>query len=410
VIGKLGRYLQAGILILLAITAALAPSSSTFAEPSTAEVRLSAADGGHLVSLAEGQVLVISLEANPSAGYGWEPERVDQDIIRQVGEAEFQPKSALLGSPGVQILRFEGVGNGRTDLKLVYRRPWRSAAPSGRFSLSVQVAGVLRDAGAAALEPDVENQRGTPIPLGDVRVQDLPAAFDWRAVSGLTGVRDQGLCGSCWAFATAGALESSLKINEWGDRDLSEQYLLSCNVEGWGCGGGWWAHDYHWWKKPPGETDAGAVYEDEFPYTTSDSTPCGAPHIHRERVISWSYVGSTLGVPSVADIKQAIYTYGPVAAAVYTGSDFQSYTGGIFETSQMGLPNHAILLVGWDDDQGTGGAWILKNSWGTWWGEGGYMRIGYGTSNVGYSANYVVYPYNLAGFTNSAYMPLVYGP
>ena len=335
-IGKLDGRLQAGILVLLAVIAALAPSSSTFAEPSAAEVRLSAADGGRLVSLAEGQVLVISLEANPSAGYGWEPERVEQDILRQVREAEFQPESALLGSPGVQTLRLEAVGNGWTDLKLVYRRPWRSEAPSGRFSLGVQVAGGLRDAGAAALDPEVGNQRGASVPLGDVWVQGLPTAFDWRAVSGLTGVRDQGLCGSCWAFATAGALESSLKINGWGSRDLSEQYLLSCNVEGWGCSGGWWAHDYHWWKKPPGETDAGAVYEDEFPYTTSDSTPCGAPHIHRERVISWSYVGSTLGVPSVAAIKQDVYTYGPVAAAVYIGSDFQSYPGGIFETSQTG--------------------------------------------------------------------------
>ncbi len=143
-IGKLAGRLQVGILVLFAVISVLALSSRTFAEPSTAEVRLSAADGGHLVGLAEGQTLVISLEANPSAGHRWETERVEQGILRQA------------------------VGSGRTDLKLVYRHPWRSAAPSGSFSLSVQVAGVLRDAGAAALEPDVGNPRGMGISLGDV--------------------------------------------------------------------------------------------------------------------------------------------------------------------------------------------------------------------------------------------------
>jgi hypothetical protein len=204
-----------------------------------------------------------------------------------------------------------------------------------------------------------------------------------------------------------GALESSLKINGWGSKDLSEQYLLSCNVDGWSCSGGWWAHDYHWWKKPPGETDAGAVREEEFAYTGSGSTPCAAPYVNRERIVSWSYVGPTLGVPSVDAIKQAIYTQGPVAAGLYIGSHFQGYDGDVFESSQTGTPNHAVLLVGLDDDQGTNGVWILRNSWGTWWGEDGYMRIGYGVSNVGYSANYVVYPYTLGGFTHSLYLPFV---
>jgi len=99
----------------------------------------------------------------------------------------------------------------------------------------------------------------------------------------------------------------------------------------------------------------------------------------------------------VADIKQAIYTYGPVAAAMAVGPLFQAYTGGVFNGDEAygnaNNINHAIGLVGWDDDYyGNGsnvGVWILKNSWGPWWGDDGFMYIQYGTSMVGYAATYV---------------------
>jgi len=190
-------------------------------------------------------------------------------------------------------------------------------------------------------------------------------------------------------------LEANIKIKDGIEENLAEQYLLSCNTETWGCDGGWWAHDYHWWKKPPGESEAGAVYEADFPYVAWE-TPCNGPYPHPYRIASWAFVGGELSVPPVEAIKQAIYDHGPVAAAVCVGSAFQSYSGGIFETNETCNfdVNHAIVLVGWDDNQGV---WILRNSWGPYWGENGYMRIRYGTSMVGYSANYVVY--NSAGPT-----------
>ncbi|HEM60858.1 MAG TPA: hypothetical protein ENO24_01065, partial [Chloroflexi bacterium] len=70
---------------------------------------------------------------------------------------------------------------------------------------------------------------------------------------------------------------------------------------------------------------------------------------------------------------------------------FQSYDGGVFEGPGCNLVNHAVVLVGWDDEQGQSGVWFLRNSWGGEWGEGGYMRIPYGLSKVGFGANYVVY-------------------
>jgi hypothetical protein len=189
-------------------------------------------------------------------------------------------------------------------------------------------------------------------------------------------------------------LESNIKVKNGVEENLAEQYLVSCNTDGWGCGGGWWAHDYHWWKIPPGESEAGAVLEEEFPYQANDVPCCGScPFNHPYELDSWSWVDGEWGVPSVADMKQAIYTYGPISAAICAGSAFGSYGGGVFETDEacaFGV-NHAVALVGWDDSQGTNGVWILRNSWGSGWGESGYMRIGYGVSNVGYSANYIVY-------------------
>jgi hypothetical protein len=221
--------------------------------------------------------------------------------------------------------------------------------------------------------------------------QELPSHFDWRELGGCTPVRDQGGCGSCWAFGTVGPLECNILIKDHKEVDLSEQWLVSCNKDGWGCNGGWWAHDYHQWK-----TDrfngTGAVLEEEFPYEAQD-LPCEGPYDHPYLIDSWHYVGWSQGVPSTDAIKQAIMTYGPISAAVAVTDAFAAYTGGVFNDNDPHAPiNHAPVLVGWNDSQGANGVWILRNSWGAGWGEGGYMRIEYGCCKVGYGACYVVYP------------------
>jgi len=223
----------------------------------------------------------------------------------------------------------------------------------------------------------------------------LPASFSWCDEGACPPVRNQGNCGSCWAFASVGPLESNILIQGGDPADLSEQYLVSCNTSGWGCGGGWWAHDYHQWRYAYSETGAGAVPEAGFGYAASD-LPCGGPHTHPWQIDGWGYVDAAYAVPPVEEIKEAILGYGPVSVAVCVGSLFQRYNGGVFNTSEScgtGRVNHGVVLVGWDDDppEGGGGCWILRNSWSTWWGEGGYMRIAYGTSNIGYAATYVVY-------------------
>ena len=140
----------------------------------------------------------------------------------------------------------------------------------------------------------------------------LPASFDWRAqANGLPPVRNQGQCGSCWAFATIGALECGIQIKDNVTANLAEQWLVSCNRSGWGCGGGWVAYDY---LQVGGLTDSfggnGAPLDSEFPYSASDVT-CSGPYPHHYWIQDWTYIGSGSGDPSVDEMKQAILTYGP---------------------------------------------------------------------------------------------------
>ncbi len=217
--------------------------------------------------------------------------------------------------------------------------------------------------------------------------RSLPAAFDWRDYGACPPVRNQGNCGSCWAFGTVGPLESNIIIKDGIVPDLSEQWLVSCNSDGWGCNGGFWAHDYHEWKPDPCG-GKGAVLEADFPYVAAN-VPCNCPYNHPYLIQDWAYIGNSYSVPPTDSIKQAILDYGPVSAAVYVNSAFQAYSGGIFNGCTSGTVNHAVVLVGWNDN---GGYWIMRNSWGPNWGEGGYMRIPYGCSSIGYAACYVVYP------------------
>lgn len=383
---------------ILTLALSLSALSNLFAQepPPTGHVRLSAADDGQQIQLREGQLLEISLPANPSTGYGWELQRAGLQeesarILRQIEAPEFESTSNLLGAPGVEILRFEPIGEGQTTLSLVYRRPWEEdVEPADRFSLQVQAVGPFTHVPNSPTPIPTKTSIEALGPTGALAGDSLPSQFNWCDYGGCTPVKNQGGCGSCWAFSTVGALESSIRIRDGVTRDLSEQYLLSCNIEypnPWGCDGGWFAHNYHWWKFGYSETAAGAVYEAEFPYV-GEEVSCNGPYAHYEKIEQWHYVGNAGSVPPTEDIKHAIYEYGPVSAAVCVNDPFRYYPGGVFQGPECTIVNHAIVLVGWDDIQG---AWILRNSWGPGWGEDGYMRIGYGVSKVGQAANYIEY-------------------
>ncbi len=357
-----------------------------------------------------GEVFTLTLPGNPSTGYSWE--MADGWAVSQVGDVESHQVAAGLGAPAVQVVRLTATATGQAAVRLLYRRPWEDVPPVQAISLRPEGFGLAETCAALSLPlPSHTARPESPVAIAPPPAHStaaLPSTFNWCDQGVCTLVKDQQQgCGSCWAFATVGLLESAIRWRQSLTVDLSEQYLLSCNTDGYSCKvGGWFAHDYHWMKLSR-SGGVGAVLESSFPYVARDD-PCGGPYGHPYKISSWSYVGEDDSVPSPDAIKQAIYGHGPVAAAVCAGNAFQYYSGGVFQTDEAiacgsNAVNHAIILVGWDDSRQ---AWRLRNSWGTEWGESGYMWIRYGTSNVGYAANYIVYT---QPFTPShwVYLPLV---
>ncbi len=223
--------------------------------------------------------------------------------------------------------------------------------------------------------------------------RDLPAAFDWCALDGCTPIKNQLGCGACWAFALNGAFESQIRLQDSFTADLSEQWLISCCGLG-GCGGEWpgAAANYYTanlvWLDYCGHY--GTVPEAEFPYVASNA-PCSCPYTHEYLLEDWVAVGPEWGIPTVWQLKQAIYEHGPIVVCFYANDAMMAYTGGIFNDCESGDINHAVTLVGWDENQGTNGVWRMRNSWGPGWGEDGYCWIEYGCSLIGYNALYVEY-------------------
>jgi len=204
-------------------------------------------------------------------------------------------------------------------------------------------------------------------------------SFDWNVESYVTPVRDQGNCGSCWAFATTAALESYTLIKNnsplslGSDENLSEQVLISCGGAG-SCSGGYIDRASNFIK------NTGLPVESCYPYTATNGNCANACLTWQNgdpTIGSWAYVATTL--PTVDAIKNALYTYGPLVTTMNVYTDFFYYTGGTYShswgTYQGG---HAILIVGYDD---TNKRFHVKNSWGTGWGGGGFFYIAYSELN-----------------------------
>lgn len=229
---------------------------------------------------------------------------------------------------------------------------------------------------------DVE--KADPLSQGDLSEVEgkpgpaLPAAFDWRTSGGVTSVKDQGNCGSCWAFGAAGQLEALNKIYKGTTLDLSEQFIVSCETDNYGCDGGYMDRVYNFLKS------TGVPDESCFPYKALElacSNRCTDWASRVKKISSWSWVCKSR--PNTNTIKNAVYSSGPITASFDVYNDFFSYSSGCYKhVTGAYAGGHSVLVVGWTAD----GCWIVKNSWGPGWGEQGYFKIKFGDCNFGNSS------------------------
>jgi chitodextrinase/C1A family cysteine protease len=344
--------------------------------------------------LKDDQILVVNAPSSPSSGYVWEVEKYDGEVIEMLNvplSDAYEP-CPMPGATISQRILFVGKGKGTSDVRLVYRRPWdRERTIIQEYSLRVNSDGAFNQ--KFTFEPTKSNVK--ELKAEDYVVKSLPVSFDWRTQGVVTPVKDQGATNGCWSFGSAAGFEAKIKKKDGIERDLSEQFLCACNPFGYSAsGGGWWAHDLWWNYVPPGDNGAGAVYESDFPYQYKD-VDC-TPHNHYEQLEGWAYTDdvedtpwpSILHDPTVAQVKQKLYDWGPIPTALCV-DNWGSYTGGVLTTpSTSTATNHIVLITGWDD---VNQCWIIKNSWGTGWGEAGYIRIKYGNNLVGQYSTYLKY-------------------
>jgi cathepsin L len=206
--------------------------------------------------------------------------------------------------------------------------------------------------------------------------------FDWRDYKKVTPVRNQQSCGSCWDFAAIGAFECSWWIRNDEEITCSEQAILDCS-KGGTCHGGWWDKVFQYL------ITHGVCTGSMYPYTNKDGTCKTVTSAYK--AASWGFVHAGGGMPTVDEIKKALLEHGPVAVGVYASTDaFQYYKGGVFNehVNDKGI-DHAVLIVGWDDNKGKKGAWAVRNSWDTAWGEHGYIWMEYECNNIGFNAAWI---------------------
>lgn len=211
----------------------------------------------------------------------------------------------------------------------------------------------------------------------DADAYGYPTSTDLRSGGFITGVKDQGGCGSCVAFGVAAAAEGRARKQRNDPNlavDYSEAHLFYCHAreEGRRCNNGWWTH-----KALDVFRDKGVVDDACYPYTAGDqacSNLCSDANSRLTKIKSWKRLTST------SDMKEWLSTEGPLVACFTVYADFYSYRSGIYKhVSGESKGGHCVCCVGYNDSQQY---WICKNSWGSNWGEEGYFRIAYGQVGI----------------------------
>ncbi|XP_021713875.1 cysteine protease XCP2-like [Chenopodium quinoa] len=197
-------------------------------------------------------------------------------------------------------------------------------------------------------------------------VKSIPKSVDWRTKGAVTPVKNQGACGSCWAFSTVAAVEGINQIVTGNLTSLSEQQLIDCDISNNGCNGGLMDNAFKFIV-----SNGGLHKEEDYPYLMEEGT-CETKKEKMEVVT----INGHRDVPrnDEASLLKAL-AHQPISVGIgASGRDFQFYSGGVFDGPCETMLDHGVTAVGYGSTKGSDYI-IVKNSWGPKWGEQGYIRM-----------------------------------
>ncbi|XP_024532422.1 ervatamin-B [Selaginella moellendorffii] len=231
-------------------------------------------------------------------------------------------------------------------------------------------------------------QRPAPFhEVGDIAlVADTATSVDWRKKGGVTEIKDQGDCGSCWAFSAIAAVEGLTFLSTGTLVSLSEQELVDCDTTvNQGCDGGMMDYAFQYMIR-----NGGITSQSNYPYRAQR----GACDKDKVKYHAATINGFQAIPPQSEELLLRAVANQPVSVAIEAGGqDFQLYSSGVFTGECGSNLDHGVAIVGYGTDAGGRQYWLVKNSWGSGWGESGYVRMerqgpGAGVCGINLDASY----------------------